>query len=62
MVKMNWSGKTDSSKVNSLNGIISDKTWMGNGYSANGDVINWNMQYVSAFMEKPDTAKKMLRK
>ncbi|HNP23696.1 MAG TPA: amidohydrolase family protein [Panacibacter sp.] len=58
MVKMNWSGKADSSKLNSLNGIISDKTWMGNGYSANGDVINWNMQYVSAFVEKPDTAKK----
>ena len=34
------------------------KTWMGNGYSSNGDMINWNMQYVSAYVEKPDTTKK----
>lgn len=58
IVKLNWSLKADSSKLNSLTGLVAGKTWMGNGYSSNGDALNWNMQYVSAYAEKPDTAKK----
>lgn len=63
MIKMNWSLKADSSKLNSLTGLISnDKLWMGNGYSSNGSAISWNMQYVSAYVEKPDTSKKEMKK
>lgn len=57
-VKLSWSVKADSSKLNSLSGVISDKVWAGTGYTANGGVISWNMLYTSAFVEKPDTAKK----
>lgn len=58
IVKMTWSNKTDSSKINSLTGLINDKLWVGNGYTANGDLITWNMQFVSPYVEKPDTTKK----
>lgn len=58
MAKLNWSMKADSSKLTSLTGLVSEKMWMGNGYSTTGDAINWNMQYVSAYVEKPDTSKK----
>ena len=58
MAKLNWSMKADSSKLTSLTGLVSEKIWMGNGYSTTGDAINWNMQYVSAYVEKPDTSKK----
>ncbi|HVM89021.1 MAG TPA: amidohydrolase family protein [Puia sp.] len=58
MIKLTWSRKTDSSKLNSLSGLIDDKFWVGNGYSSNGDMLSWNMQYHSAFIEKPDTSKK----
>jgi imidazolonepropionase-like amidohydrolase len=57
IVKLTWSFKIDSSKINSLTGLISDKVWTGNGYNINGDVLNWNMQYVSAYIEGPDTTK-----
>jgi imidazolonepropionase-like amidohydrolase len=62
LVKLTWSLKADSSKINSLTGLISDKVWMGNGYSINGDVLSWNMQYESAYIEKPDTTKKPEKK
>ncbi|MBG9375998.1 amidohydrolase family protein [Panacibacter sp. DH6] len=63
MVKLNWSLKADSSKLTSLTGLISsDKVWLGNGYSGNGNALSWNMQYVSAYTEKPDTAKKEEKK
>ena len=32
IVKLTWSLKTDTSKINSLSGLISDKLWTGNGY------------------------------
>ncbi len=62
LVKLTWSPKTDSSKINSLTGLISDKLWIGNGYNTNGDAVSWNMQYVSAYIEKPDTTKKPEKK
>ncbi|MEP6844933.1 MAG: amidohydrolase family protein, partial [Panacibacter sp.] len=59
MAKITWSLKEDSSNLNSLTGLISnEKLWMGNGYSSTGNSLSWNMQYVSAFVEKPDTTKK----
>ncbi len=59
LVKLTWSLKGDSSNVNSLTGLINnDKLWMGNGYTANGEAITWNMQFAGAYVEKPDTAKK----
>lgn len=62
-VKLNWSLKSDSSKINSLTGLVSsEKLWLGNGYSSNGDPLSWNMQYVSAYVEKPDTTKKEEKK
>ena len=57
MIKLTWSLKADTSKINSLSGLISDKVWTGNGYNTNGDVLNWNMQYISPYIEKPDTTK-----
>jgi imidazolonepropionase-like amidohydrolase len=63
MVKITWSLKADSSNLNSLTGLISnEKIWMGNGYSSTGNPVSWNMQYVSAFVEKPDTTKKEEKK
>ncbi|CAN5723220.1 amidohydrolase family protein [soil metagenome] len=63
MVKLTWSLKADSSNLNSLTGLISnEKIWMGNGYSSIGNPVSWNMQYVSAFVEKPDTTKKEEKK
>ncbi|QEC67996.1 amidohydrolase family protein [Panacibacter ginsenosidivorans] len=63
MVKMTWSLKADSSNLNRLTGLISnEKLWMGNGYSSAGNAISWNMQYVSTFIEKPDTPKKEEKK
>jgi len=57
-VKLSWSLKADSSKLNSLSGVISDKVWTGTGYTGAGGIVNWNMLYTSAYVEKPDTAKK----
>ncbi len=62
LVKLNWSTKADSSKLNSLSGIIGDKVWTGNGYSSTGNNISWNMMFTSAYVEKPDTAKKKEKK
>ena len=59
LVKLAWSLKKDSSNINSLTGFISsDKLWVGNGYNVNGEAVNWNMQFIAAYVEKPDTAKK----
>ncbi|HLK29795.1 MAG TPA: amidohydrolase family protein [Puia sp.] len=58
MAKITWSMKSDSPKLSSLTGLIEDKMWVGNGYSSDGDMLSWNMQYASAFVEKPDTSKK----
>ena len=58
MVKLTWSMKSDSAKLNVLTGLIEDKMWVGNGYNSDGDMLSWNMQYASAFVEKPDTTKK----
>jgi imidazolonepropionase-like amidohydrolase len=57
-VNFSWSSKADSSKVNYLTGIISGNTWVGTGYVANGEPVTWNMLYSSAYVAKPDTAKK----
>ncbi|NNV55374.1 amidohydrolase family protein [Limnovirga soli] len=62
MVKLTWSTSADSSKLNSLTGIIADKQWMGNGYNSTGNLVSWNMQYNSAYIEKPDTTKKAANK
>jgi len=63
MVKLTWNLKADSTNINSLTGLISnEKLWMGNGYSSTGVPLSWNMQYVSAFVEKPDTTKKEEKK
>lgn len=63
MVKITWSLKEDNSNLNSLTGLVSnEKIWMGNGYSSTGNPVSWNMQYVSAFVEKPDTTKKEEKK
>lgn len=63
MIKITWSLKADSSNLNSLTGLISnEKIWMGNGYSSTGNPVSWNMQYVSALVEKPDTTKKEEKK
>jgi len=57
IVRFTWSLKADTNKINSLSGLISDRVWTGNGYSTNGDMLNWNTQYASAYIEKPDTIK-----
>lgn len=58
LVNITWSLKADSSKLNRLTGVAGEKAWMGNGFSANGESVSWNMQYVSSYVEKPDTSKK----
>jgi len=62
LVKLNWSAKADSSKLNSLSGIIAGNVWTGTGYSSMGNLANWNMIYNSAYVEKPDTTKKKEKK
>ena len=62
IVKLIWSNKADSSRINSLSGLINDQLWVGNGYTSNGDLITWNMQFVSPYVEKPDTTKKPEKK
>ncbi len=57
LVHLTWTAKTDSVRLNSLSGIINDNIWTGNGYSSKGEPITWNMQYASAYVETPDTAK-----
>ena len=42
-VNLRWSDKADSSKMNSLSGIISNTMWNGSGYDANGNIVSWNM-------------------
>ena len=58
IVKLTWSAAADSSKLNSLSGMINNTAWAGNGFSSSGNTLNWNMQYVSAYKETPDTSKK----
>ncbi len=58
MVKLTWSLKGDSSRLNSLSGLVEDKFWVGNGYNADGEPVSWNMQQSSPFVEKPDTTVK----
>lgn len=62
LIKMTWTEKRDSGRVNSLTGLIGDKLWVGNGYNSNGNAITWNMQFVSAYIEKPDTSRKSKKK
>ena len=62
LVKCIWNPKDDSSNVTSLTGMISGKTWTGTGFSSAGNISNWNMMYISPFIEKPDTAKKDKKK
>src|SRR5438876_6254664 len=57
MVKLTWTAKNDSIAINSLTGIINDKVWTGTGYSNKGSLVNWNMMYTSAYLEKPDTSR-----
>lgn len=57
-VTLLWSNKKDSSKVNRLTGIINDKTWTGNGYTADGNSVTWTANYSSSYIEKADTTKK----
>jgi hypothetical protein len=61
-VNLSWSNKTDSSKINSLSGVISDKIWTGSGYDVNGNVVNWNMIVSGPYVEKPDTSKPKQKK
>ncbi|HYK46353.1 MAG TPA: amidohydrolase family protein, partial [Parafilimonas sp.] len=61
-VNLSWSAKADSSKVNSLTGVISQNVWTGSGYMANGNAVTWNMLFSSAYVEKPDTSKKEPKK
>lgn len=62
LVKLTWSAKADSSKLNSLGGVIGENLWTGNGYSSTGNLVTWNMMYSSAYVEKPDTTKKKEKK
>ncbi|MEP6513565.1 MAG: amidohydrolase, partial [Parafilimonas sp.] len=57
-VKLSWSEKTDSSKTNILTGIISGKSWSGVGYNFSGEPVVWNMEFISSYIEKPDTTAK----
>jgi len=61
MIKLVWSLKADSSKITSISGVADDKYGIGNGYTNNGDPVSWTMQFVSAFVEKPDTTKKPVK-
>jgi len=56
-VNLRWSNKADSSKLNSLSGIISNNVWNGSGYDANGNIVSWNMLVSGPYVEKPDTSK-----
>jgi imidazolonepropionase-like amidohydrolase len=57
-VKLVWGTKADTINVNVLTGIASEKLWTGTGYNIKGEPLTWDMQYVSAYIEKPDTVKK----
>jgi imidazolonepropionase-like amidohydrolase len=61
-VNLAWSEKSDSSKVNYLTGIISTNMWTGSGYLVNGENVTWNMLVSGPYVEKPDTAKKEVKK
>lgn len=61
-VNIRWSNKADSSKVNSLSGVIGSNMWNGSGYDADGNPVAWNMVFASAYIEKPDKPKKNQKK
>ncbi len=61
-VNLTWSNKADSSKINSLSGVISNNIWNGSGYDASGNVVSWNMMVSSPYVEKPDTSKPKQKK
>ena len=61
-VNLQWPNKADSAKNYFLSGIISNNIWTGSGYDANGNIVSWNMMYVSAYVEKPDTSKPKQKK
>jgi imidazolonepropionase-like amidohydrolase len=61
-VNLRWSNKADSSKINSLSGIISANIWNGSGYDANGNELAWNMIVSGPYIEKPDTSKPKQKK
>lgn len=48
IIKINWSSRADAGKQNNLSGILGTDIWSGNGYLANGDVVQWKMQYQTA--------------
>ncbi len=58
IVKITWSTKSDTATINSLSGIAGEKVWTGSGYDTHGNRLSWNMQYVSAYIPKKETAKK----
>lgn len=58
IVKITWSAKTDSTYINSLSGIASEKVWTGTGYDTHGNRLSWNMQFNSAYMPKNEKTKK----
>jgi imidazolonepropionase-like amidohydrolase len=58
LVRLNWTLKKDSSKTNSLTGIIDDQLWSGNGLTATGGSVLWTMSFISPYVEKADTSKK----
>lgn len=61
-VTLLWSSKRDSSKVNRLTGMITDKNWTGTGFNANGENITWTASITSAYKEEADTTKKESKK
>ncbi len=61
-INLTWSNKADSSKINSLSGVISNSMWNGSGYDANGNIVSWNMMVSSPYVEKPDTSKPKQKK
>ena len=61
-VNLTWSNKADSSKINSLSGVIGTNMWNGSGYDASGNVVSWNMMVSSPYVEKPDTSKPKQKK
>jgi imidazolonepropionase-like amidohydrolase len=61
-VNLSWSSKADSTKVNSLTGVISSNVWTGTGYTTNGEAVTWTMLFSSVYVEKPDTSKKETKK
>ncbi len=67
LVKLTWSTKPDSTSrrsatgLNSLSGVLNDKTFSGDGYSSTGNLVSWSMVFASAYVEPADTTKKRER-